>query len=210
MHRLIKYDDFSRVCSEIVLNLSKKAVDDRLFFAIIYLTICLKLLIFACQAYCFLHTSGACDMDETGNNILQIEGPAGTLPIKADDKLTRQLAMLFEGKCLGLGPTQAARKYGYSKQRYFQVLNAFLEGGSRALIPQKTGPKSSHVRTEEVITEIIRHRFLDPDASAAVIAQKIRQTGTKVSQRSVERTLAERGLQKKTLPLSSQRSRPKN
>lgn len=149
-------------------------------------------------------------MEQTGKSILQIEGPGGVLPIKIEDKLTQKIAMLFEGKCLGLGPIRAAHKYGYSKQRYFQLLRAFLESGSNGLIAQKTGPKTNYVRTEDVVTEIIRHRFLDPDASAAVIAQKIGQTGKRVSIRSVERTLSERGLQKKTLQVSSQRPSEKH
>lgn len=141
-------------------------------------------------------------MAKTGKEVLQIDGPVGKLPVQNDDKLTRQLAMLFEGKCLGIGPIKAASKYGYSKQRYFQILNAFLKGGSAALIPKKTGPKTDYVRTENTVTQIIRHRFLDPEAKAEVIAQKMRQTGIKVSQRSVERTITEYGLQKKTLQVS--------
>jgi transposase len=149
-------------------------------------------------------------MAQTGKGGLQVEGPAGSLPVQADDKLTRQLAMLIEGKCLGLGPSKAARKYGYSKQRFFQVLKAFVIGGSKALIPKKTGPKSNYVRTENVVSQIIRHRFLDPEAKAEVIAQKMRQTGIKVSQRTVERTITEYGLQKKTLQVSAPRQRRKD
>jgi hypothetical protein len=59
------------------------------------------------------------------------------------------------------------------------------------------------VRTPNVVTQIIRHRFLDPDAGAEVIAQKMRQTGVGVSRRSVERTITEYGLQKKTLQIPS-------
>lgn len=146
-------------------------------------------------------------MNETGKNVFQIEGPSGTLPVKSTDKVSRRLAMLIEGKCLGLGPTKAAKKYGYSKQRFFQVLKAFLKDGSRALVPKKTGPRNNYVRTENVVTQIIRHRFLDPEASSDVIAQKLRQTGIKVSQRTVERTITEYGLQKKTLQVSPQNQR---
>jgi transposase len=146
-------------------------------------------------------------MNETGKNVFQIEGPSGTLPVKSTDKVSRRLAMLIEGKCLGLGPTKAAKKYGYSKQRFFQVLKAFLKDGSRALVPKKTGPRNNYVRTENVVTQIIRHRFLDPEASSGVIAQKLRQTGIKVSQRTVERTITEYGLQKKTLQVSTQNQR---
>jgi len=137
--------------------------------------------------------------------IILLEGPAGSLPIKRHEKLARQLAMLFEGRCLGGSPTKVAKKYGYSKQRYFQLLHAFEQGGLEAITPKKTGPKSNYVRTEEVVTQIIRHRFLDPEATAAVIAQKMRQVGYRISIRSVERTITEYGLQKKTLPVSSQR-----
>jgi hypothetical protein len=49
----------------------------------------------------------------------------------------------------------------------------------------------------------MRHRFLDPDATAEVIAQKIRQTGLQISTRSVERVIEDFGLQKKTASLSS-------
>lgn len=144
-------------------------------------------------------------MPAAGEKTLLIQGPAGNLPVKFDDKISRQLAMLFEGKCLGLGPSKAAQKYGYSKQRFFQLLNAFVKDGSKALIPKKTGPKKNYVRTDSVVTQIIRHRFLDPDAKAEVIAQKLKQTGVQVSQRTVERTITEYGLQKKTLQVSAQR-----
>jgi transposase len=149
-------------------------------------------------------------MAETGKDTLQIQGPTGSLPVQFTDKVTRQLAMIIEGKCLGLGPTKAAKKYGYSKQRFFQILRAFLKDGSDALIPKKTGPKANYIRTENVVSQIIRHRFLDPEAKSEVIAQKLRQTGMKVSQRTVERTITEYGLQKKTLQVSAQGQRAKN
>ena len=57
-------------------------------------------------------------------------------------------------------------------------------------------------RTEEVVRQIIRHRFLDPDASARVIAQKLRQCDWEISTRSVQRVISQFGLQKRT-PLVS-------
>ena len=149
-------------------------------------------------------------MNNTGKDVIVCEGPAGTLPIQADDKLARQLAMLFEGKCLGLGPTKSAQKYGYTKQRYFQLLKAFKESGAPALLPKKTGPKCNYKRTENVVTQVIRHRFLDPDAKSEVIAQKLRQTDIEISTRSVERIITEYGLQKKTLQVSSKRQSAKD
>jgi hypothetical protein len=125
-------------------------------------------------------------------------GPKGSLSVRRDDEITRKLAMLLEGECEGLGPSKAARKYGFSKQRYFQLRAAFAEGGAAALQSHKRGPKTHYRRTAEVVRQVIRHRFLDPDVSAEVIAQKLRQSGRQISTRSVERTIAEYGLQKKT------------
>src|SRR6266536_845630 len=127
-----------------------------------------------------------------------ISGPAGCLVGPDDDEILAKLAMLIEGECEGFGATAAAAKYGYSRQRYYQLLAAFNQGGTLALLSQKTGPKAPSRRTPAVTGEVIRHRFLDPDASADVIAQKIRQTGTVISTRSVGRVLEEFGLQKKT------------
>lgn len=129
----------------------------------------------------------------------QLLGPAGSLQVPPDDELTRKLAMIIEGDLEGLGPLAAAAKFGFSKQRYFQLRAAFLERGATALLSGKRGPKTRSRRTDEVVRQIIRQRFLDPEASAAVIAQKLRQTGLPISTRSVERVIAEFGLQKKTL-----------
>ena len=125
-------------------------------------------------------------------------GTSGCLAINPSDSAAIKLAMLIDGKCMGLGPTKAAKKYGYTKQHFFQVLNAYNECGIKALKDKKRGPRGKHVRTEVIENQIIRHRFLDPDASSKVIAQKLRQSGYNVSQRSVERTITEKGLQKKT------------
>lgn len=130
-------------------------------------------------------------------------GAAGSLDVPNDDEITRKLAMLIEGDCEGLGPAQAARKYQFSRQRYFQLRTAFREQGALALLSQKRGPKHNYRRTDEVIRQVIRHRFLDPDASADVIAQKLRQCGLSISTRSVERIIEQFGLQKKTPSLSS-------
>ncbi|RME02045.1 MAG: helix-turn-helix domain-containing protein [Calditrichaeota bacterium] len=144
-------------------------------------------------------------MAKAGVDHFVLEGPGGSLKISADDEVARKLAMLIEGKCLGLGATRAAQKYGYTKQRYFQLLHAFEEQGSAALVSKKKGPKSNYVRTENAVSQVLRHRFLDLDANAAVIAQKMNQTGIKISQRSVERILSDHGLQKKSSTSSGQK-----
>ena len=131
-------------------------------------------------------------------------GAGGLLPVRADDEITHKLTMLIEGECEGLGPNRAAEKFGFSKQRYFQLRAAFAELGAQALQSQKRGPKTHYRRTAEVVRQVIRHRFLDVDASPEVIAQKLRQSGWQISTRSVQRVIEEFGLQKKTLPVSAE------
>ena len=131
----------------------------------------------------------------------RIIGPAGELPVRPDDLVVSRLAMLIEGQCEGFGAAKAAEKLGLSKQRYFQLLKLYREHGSPALQGQKPGPKPNYVRTDEVERQVIRHRFLDPDATVEVIAQKLGQAGFPVSTRSVVRVIEKYGLQKKTLSL---------
>lgn len=142
-------------------------------------------------------------MIEIKKGKMSLSGPKGSIPVKEDDKVTLKLAMLFEGQCEGLGPGKASKKYGYTRQRYYQVLHLFLKNGANGLKGAKRGPKTNYRRTDEVVRQIIRYRFLDPKMSASVIAQKLNQNGFPIAIRSVERVISEYGLQKKTPSVSA-------
>ncbi len=129
---------------------------------------------------------------------LVLTGSGGHLSAPASDPILPKLAMLYEGECEGVGPLAAATKFGYSKQRYFQLRQAFEREGTLALQNQKRGPKTNYRRTDQVVQQVVRYRFLDPVASAAVIGQKLRQTGQTIATRTVERVISQFGLQKKT------------
>ncbi len=118
--------------------------------------------------------------------------------IDEKDSLCRKLAMLIEGHCT-IGVQASIQKYGYTEQRYYQLLKKYSEGGARALLEKKPGSDKQPVRTRDTLNQIIRLRFLDPFASSDIIAQKLKQTGHRVSKRSVERTITEYGLQKKRM-----------
>ena len=124
-------------------------------------------------------------------------GPRGRLPVSEHDEITRRLAMLYEGQCEEALITETAR------QRYYQLFELFKQAGAAALASAKRGPKGNYRRTDEVIRQIIRYRFLDPDSSPEVIAQKLRQCGYPISASSVKRVIAQFGLQKKTPPMST-------
>ena len=127
------------------------------------------------------------------------KGPGGSLAISENDSLARNLAMLVLGECSDLGVSAVAAQFDYSRQRYYQILSAFKEGGAAALIPEKRGPKTNYRRTSAIVRQVIAQRFHDPDCSPEVITQKLQQKKHSISQRSVERIIADYGLQKKTL-----------
>jgi len=128
-----------------------------------------------------------------------IKGLKGNdFPIDPKDKLAVKIAMLIEGQCT-IGVHSAIKKYGYTEQRYYQLLNDYIKGGCEAIADQKRGPNKQTVRTKQVQNQIIRLRFLDPLANTDVLKQKLNQMGYNVSKRSIERTITEYGLQKKLI-----------
>ena len=130
---------------------------------------------------------------------LRFSGPGGILAVPDRDEVGRRLAMLILGECEGQGATRAAQQFHFSRQRYYQLRAAFAQRGALGLVREARGPKTDYRRTEPLVRLVIRHRFLDAEASAQVIAQTLRQQGHTISQRSVERIIADYGLPKKTL-----------
>ncbi len=128
-----------------------------------------------------------------------LTGPHGALPIDAQDAVSRKLVMLVLHECLGVPVVTVARDCGYSRIRYYQTKRAYLAHGSAGLRKRKPGRTGNTVMTPPVEREVVRHVLLDPEASVAVLAQRMRQQGVRTSQRSVARTIARYGLQKKTL-----------
>jgi len=120
------------------------------------------------------------------------------LSVSPEDPVAWKFAMLFEAAQSNTGKIgDCAREYGYTREHFYSVKRAYELSGTPGLIDKPTGPKTNYVRTDLVKKQIIRHRFLDPEASSGVITQKMQQSGISVSQRSVERTIKEYGLQKK-------------
>jgi len=64
-------------------------------------------------------------------------GPKGSIQLADNDEITMKIAMLFEGECEGLGASKAAEKFGYTRQRYHQLLQEFKIRGAEALKNQK-------------------------------------------------------------------------
>ena len=120
------------------------------------------------------------------------------LTIDSNDPIAWKLMMLIEYATSDKKTiAQIAHEYGYTREHFYKIKRTFEEKGSEGLSNKLKGPKRNYRRTDEVTKQIIRLRFLDPDANSRVITQKMKQAGYNISQRSVERTINEYGLQKK-------------
>lgn len=128
---------------------------------------------------------------------ITVSGTRGQLVVSSCDETAWKFLMLIEGECGADTRVAVARRYGFCKQRYYQLRHAYREDGAEALGSSKRGPKRNYRREGEPTRQIIRYRYLDPDASAEVIGQKMRQDGFEISNRSVYRVFEEFGLQKK-------------
>ena len=94
------------------------------------------------------------------------------------------------------------KKYGYTEQRYYQLLKAFSFGWGNVLLLTRKRCENHEDRKDDT-TRLSLIVFLDHKMSAAVIAQKLNQIGISISQRSVERTIQEYGTSKKLYQLKS-------
>ena len=140
---------------------------------------------------------GECMIEIDGDRLF-LAGPCGSILIREDDEITVKLGMLYEGQCEGMGASKAAKKFGFTRQRYYQLFHQFTREGAEGLRSRMRGPKGNYRRTDEVVRQVIRHRFLDPQISPEVISQKLVQCGYLIGIRSVERVISDYGLQKKT------------
>ncbi len=120
------------------------------------------------------------------------------LTVSPKDEVAWKLSMLLEAAQSNSDRIKdIARRYGYTREYFYVIKRKYEAMGSDGLRDKPKGPKTDYVRTESIKKQIISHRFLDPEASCEVIAQKMQQSGVKISQRSVERTIQDYGLQKK-------------
>lgn len=134
---------------------------------------------------------------KTNQPPIQFNGTS-PLTVSPDDPLLWKVSMILEAaQSTDQRVEEIAARYGYTREYFYQVKSKLTSQGSQALAEASPGPKTNYSRTPQVTKQVILHRFLDPEANCQVIAQKMRQAGHEVSQRTVERIIGEYGLQKK-------------
>ncbi len=103
----------------------------------------------------------------------------------------------------GVAVAHAAAAFGFSRQTYYQVAAAVVDGGPGALIPAKPGPKGPRKLTEDVVDHLEQALADDPTLRPAALVELVAQRfDTRVHRRSIERALARRRAQAKEHPKS--------
>ncbi len=93
----------------------------------------------------------------------------------------------------GLTVTQAAKLYGLSRPTFYQVQQAFNEGGMAGLLPRQRGPRGAHKLDEEVMDFVEQAVNQDSTLRAETTAELIeKEFGFSIHPRSVERALERR------------------
>lgn len=89
--------------------------------------------------------------------------------------------------------SQAADRYGFSRQGFYINKAAFDMGGIAALLPKKTGPKNPHKLTDEGKRFIDAYIAAHPDANSRRINEAMAEaTGISVHDRTVGRYLSKK------------------
>ncbi len=92
-----------------------------------------------------------------------------------------------------LSVSDAAEKYGFSRQSYYVNKVAFEKGGLAGLMPKKTGPKHGHKLTNEGKKFIDQYLNDHPSARPHEINMALASdTGINVHDRTVDRYLSKK------------------
>ncbi len=84
----------------------------------------------------------------------------------------------------------AAAAFGFSRPAFYQAKESFQEGGLFALIPKKSGPRSGHKLTAEVVEFLVQLAAEDASLSPLLLAKRVEERfQRKVHPRSIERAL---------------------
>jgi len=86
--------------------------------------------------------------------------------------------------------TKISGDYGFSRNSYYKISEAFHDGGLCALVPKKTGPKKPHKLSDEVAAFIDAFIAGSPNAKAKEISAAIKtEMGIDIHLRTVYRYL---------------------
>ncbi len=109
----------------------------------------------------------------------------------SEDKLQVKYEMLRSHHSDHLTISGAAELFGYSRQAYYQIQEAFEREGLTGLLEKKRGRKGPTKCTPEVVAFLLQEKQSNPELSGRELAARLlEQRGVEVHRRTVEKIVA--------------------
>jgi len=110
------------------------------------------------------------------------------------DKGQLKYEMLRAHFCEGRFVTRVCKEFGYSRESFYQALEAFRKEGLAGLVLKRTGKTKPDKVTPEVIGYVIYQRAKFDLSGAAITTKILKKFDLKLHKRTVERILGHYGL----------------
>lgn len=110
------------------------------------------------------------------------------------DKLQVKYEMLRTHEVEEVSISRAAEEFGYTRQAFYQIKEAFQEQGMAGLLERKRGRKGPVKCTPEVVAFLVREKQREPDLSGSDLSERLLEhRGVEVHRRTVEKVVARMG-----------------
>jgi len=107
------------------------------------------------------------------------------------DKLQVKYEMLRDHEVDRMSITRAAQLFGYTRQGFYQVWQAFQAQGMAGLIEKKRGRQGPVKCTPEVVNFVLGEKRADPELTGRELAQRLgKQRGIVVHRRTIEKIVS--------------------
>ncbi|MEE8286084.1 MAG: helix-turn-helix domain-containing protein [Gammaproteobacteria bacterium] len=108
----------------------------------------------------------------------------------AHDRAQVKYEMLRSQQLEGLTVTAACRQFGFSREGFYQIRNAFSERGFACLLPDKPGRKGPSKLKDEALKFALEQHERHPQLDPASLAARVRERyGVEVHRTTVMRAL---------------------
>jgi transposase len=107
------------------------------------------------------------------------------------DKLQTKYEMLRSREVDRVAIQQVAEMFGYSRQGFYQLQEAFRKGGMAGLLEKRRGPKGPAKCTPQIVTFVLAEKQADPALTGRELAERLGGArGVSLHRRTIEKILS--------------------
>lgn len=92
-----------------------------------------------------------------------------------DDLVQVKYEMVRQVTVEGKSISEAAKNFGMTRPTWYQAKAAIEEGGILGLIPEKSGPKTGHKISDEILEFVLSKKDLDSSMTPKLIAEEVKR-----------------------------------